>query len=74
MARLIDLLSAEERQTCETAGRAALDAVLARLSDAQRAAVWHSIRCGYIQPVTGAAAKVPASAVPVAVEAAVAPA
>lgn len=53
MARLIDILTNEERQSCEAAGRAALDAVLSRLSDDERAKIWRSIRCGYIQPVTG---------------------
>ena len=55
MTRRVEILTHEERQACERAGRAALDAVLAPLGEAERAAIWHSIRCGYVQPVTGAA-------------------
>ena len=57
MKRAVDILTSEERASCEARGRAALDAVLGRLTDSARAEIWHSIRCGYVHPTTGAAAK-----------------
>jgi hypothetical protein len=57
MRRSIAHLSADERVSCARAGQDALDAVLARLSEVEQADIRRSIRCGYVQPTTGAATK-----------------